>query len=45
MSAKAKAIKTLYNAKRINLDGVKKAVINNIITEDEFFMITGEKYS
>ena len=44
MSIKAKAIKTLYNAKRISLMGVRQAVIDNIITEQEFKLITGEDY-
>lgn len=42
MSAKAKAIKTLYGAKRITLDGVKKAVADKLITEADYKEITGE---
>ena len=45
MSAKAKAIKTLFRAKRITIDGVKKSVVDGIITEAEFQMITGEVYA
>ena len=45
MSAKAKAIRTLYKAKRINLDGVKHAVVDGIITADEYEEITGEVYA
>ena len=45
MSAKAKAIKTLYRAKRITLDGVKQAVADGIITETEYKAITGEAYA
>ena len=45
MSAKAKAIKTLYKTKRITLDGVKKAVKDGIITEAEYTEITGEVYA
>lgn len=45
MSAKAKAIKTLYKAKRITLDGVKKAVADGIITATEYKEITGEVYA
>ena len=45
MSAKAKAIKTLYKTKRITLEGVKKAVADGIITETEFMGITGEVYA
>lgn len=45
MSAKAKAIRTLYRAKRIDLEGVKQAVVAGIITEDEYKTITGEDYA
>ena len=45
MNARAKAIKTLYKAKRITLDGVKKAVADKLITEAEYTEITGEQYS
>lgn len=44
MSARAKAINTLYRAKRITLDGVKQAVADGIITEFEYAQITGETY-
>ena len=44
MSVKAKAIRTLYRAKRITLDGVRQAVINGIITEEEYAEITDEAY-
>ena len=44
MSARAKAINTLYRAKRITLEGVKQAVVDGIITEAEFSTITGETY-
>ena len=45
MSVKAKAIKTLYKAKRITLDGVKKAVADKLITEAEYAEIVGKQYS
>lgn len=45
MTAKAKAIQTLYRAKRIAIDGVKQAVIDGVITETEYAKITGEAYS
>lgn len=35
MSAKAKAIKTLYRVKRITAEGVKEAVEKGIITQAE----------
>lgn len=45
MTKKAKAILTLYRAKRITLDGVKKAVKDGIITETEYKEIAGEIYA
>lgn len=45
MSAKAKAIKTLYRAKRITIDGVRQAVVDGLITAEEFTEITGEAYN
>lgn len=45
MTAKAKAIKTLYRARRITLDGVKKAVIDGVITKEQYAEITGEVYN
>lgn len=44
MSVKAKAIKTLYRANRITIEGVKRAVVEGIITESEYAEITGEQY-
>ena len=45
MSVKAKAIKTLYRMKRITIEGVKQAVVDGLITADEFKEITGEAYA
>lgn len=45
MSAKAKAIYTLYRANRITIDGVKRAVKDGIITEAEYKEITGNDYN
>ena len=45
MSAKAKAIKTLYRARRITLEGVKQAVADGIITKEQYTEITGEQYA
>lgn len=42
MSTKAKAVNNLYKAKRITLNGVKKAVADKLITEAEYKEITGE---
>lgn len=44
MSTKAKAIRTLYRAKRITIDGVKQAVVNGLVTAAEYQVITGEIY-
>ena len=45
MSVEAKAIRTLYRAKRIDLAGVKQAVVEGIITEAEYKTITGKTYA
>ena len=45
MRAQAKAILTLYKSNRITLEGVKLAVKQNIITEDEYKEITGHDYN
>lgn len=45
MSTKAKAIRTLYRAKRITIEGVRQAVVDEIITADEYNIITGEIYA
>ena len=45
MSAKARAIKTLYRAKRIDIEGVRKAVVEGLITAEEYTGITGEAYA
>lgn len=44
MSAKAKAIRTLYRAKRITIEGVRQAVVDGLLTAEEFAAITGESY-
>lgn len=44
MSVKAKAIRTLYRAKRITLESVKQAVNDGIITKEQYTEITGEQY-
>lgn len=44
MTIKAKAIRTLYKAKRIDLDAVRRAVSDGIITAAEFSEITGIEY-
>ena len=44
MNAKAKAIRTLYKAGRITLEGVKQAVVEGVITEEQYTEITGKEY-
>ena len=44
MSAKAKAIRTLYRAKRITIEGVRQAVEDGLITAEEYAKITGKEY-
>ena len=44
MSAKARAIRTLYRAKRITIEGVRQAVVDGLITEEEYAEITGKEY-
>ena len=44
MSIKAKAIQTLYRAGRITIEGVKQAVVNGVITKEQYFEITGKQY-
>ena len=40
MSAKAKSLQRLYDAGRISIDGLRKAVADGVLTEDEFKLIT-----
>ena len=44
MSAKAKAIRTLYRAKRISIEGIRKAVEDGLISPAEYKEITGKEY-
>lgn len=44
MSIKARAIRTLYRSKKININGVHKAVEDGLITDIEYKKITGEDY-
>ena len=45
MSTKAKAIRNLYRMGRISLEGVRQAVHDNIITKEEYELITGEAFT
>ena len=44
MNTKAKAIRTLYRAKRITIEGVRQAVVDGLITQTDFEEITGQTY-
>lgn len=44
MSVQARAVRTLYRAGRITIDGVRQAVVDKIISEDEYTLITGKIY-
>lgn len=44
MTAKARAIRTLYRAKRITIEGVRQAVVDGLITTEEYKEITGKDY-
>lgn len=44
MNNVVKAIRTLYRAKRITIDGVTQAVVDGLITTAEYQVITGEIY-
>lgn len=44
MSPKAKALFNLYRRGKVTIAGLREAVSDLVITEEEFYMITGEKY-
>lgn len=44
MSARAKALQNLYRRGKVTKDGLRNAVRDGIITEDEYAEITGEAY-
>lgn len=43
MNKKIEAIFNLFKSGKIDINGVKEAVNKGIISEEEFFEITGEK--
>lgn len=45
MSARAKALANLYRRGRVNLDGLKQAVKDDVITATEYEQIAGEVYA
>lgn len=44
MSARAKAMATLYRHNKVTKDGLKQAVEDGVITAAEYAEITGEAY-
>lgn len=44
MKINVKAIKTLYRAKRVTLESVKKLVVDGLITAAQYTEITGKEY-
>ena len=45
MSARAKAMATLYRRNKVTKDGLKQAVTDGIINAVEYQLITGEVYT
>jgi hypothetical protein len=44
MKINVNAMKTLLKAKRVTVDDLKIAVLKDVITAEEFKLITGEDY-
>lgn len=44
MSARARALANLYRRGKVTKDGLRKAVLDGIITEAEYAEIAGEEY-
>lgn len=44
MNARVKALNNLYRRGKITQDGLKQAVIDNVITKEQYQEITGEIY-
>ena len=42
MSAKAKALQTLYRRGKVTVEGLRKAMHDGVITTDEFLIIVGD---
>lgn len=43
MSKKAKILQKIYNIGKVTKEGLRKAVSDGVITEEEFELITGDK--
>lgn len=44
MSARARALQNLYRRGKITIDGLQQAVRDNVITAEEYEIITGKPY-
>ena len=44
MSAKAKILQSLYRRGKVTVEGLKQAVLDNVITQDEFIQIVGVQF-
>lgn len=44
MSARAKALQTLYKRGKVTIEGLRKAVVDGVITPEEFKLIAGTDY-
>jgi len=44
MSPKAKAMQNLYRRNKVTIEGLRKAVEDDVITAIEFKIITGQDY-
>lgn len=44
MSARAKAMQSLYRRGMVSIDGLRQAVADGVITGAEFTAITGQEY-
>ena len=44
MSARAKALANLYRRNKVTKDGLKQAVVDGVITAEQYQEITGEAY-
>lgn len=44
MSPRAKALQNLYLRHKVTIDGLRQAVVDGVITPEEFRLITGRTY-
>lgn len=44
MNAKVKALESLYRRKKITKDGLKKAVVDGVLSAEQYKELTGEDF-